>query len=77
MAHTSPLPAEPWKMRKLDPENNIEDRKDFYNQVYLNVLHQLIVNSITLSRYSKVIQGHMDDISFKCPVTESLVVDGP
>ena len=62
-------------MRELDLENNLDDQKN-YSQVHSKVLHQLIVNSITSSGYSKVVQGHMHEISFEYPVTGLLVVDG-
>ena len=43
----------------------------------MNVVHQFLVDSITATRYSNVIQGHEYEISFTCPVTGSIVVDGP
>ena len=46
-------------------------------QIDANVVHQLMVNSITATGYSNVIQGHEDEISYTCPVTGFIVVDGP
>ena len=71
------IPAPPWKMRSLDPENNLSDRDTFYSQVNSNVLHQLLTNSLTLSAYSKAIQGRLNLISFEDPDTGAIVVDGP
>ena len=77
LARDAPLPQGPYMMRQLDPENNMADRATFYKQVDANVVHQLLVNSITATGYSNVIQGHEDEISYTCPVTGSIVVDGP
>ena len=49
----------------------------FYKQVDADVVHQFLANSITATEYSNVLQGHEDEISFTCPVTGPIVVDGP
>ena len=77
LAHDAPLPDGPYAIRQLDSENNMADRVTFYKQVDANGVHQFLVNSITATGYSNVIQGHEDEISFTCPVTGSIVVDGP
>ena len=77
LAHNAALPQGPYVMQQLDPENSMADRATFYKQVDANVVHQLMVNSITATGYSNVIQGHEDEISYTCPVTGSIVVDGP
>ena len=71
------IPAAPWQMRPLDPENNLNDRDTFYSQVNSNVLHQLLVNCLTPSAYTKAVQGRLNLISFEDPDTGALVVDGP
>ena len=52
-------------------------RATFYKQVDVNVVHQFLPNSITTTGYSNVLQGHEDKMSFTCPFTGSIVVDGP
>ena len=64
-------------IRQLDPENDMADRATFHKQVDANVVHQFLVNSITATGYSNVIQGHEDEMGFTCPATGSIVVDGP
>ena len=58
LAHDAPLPAGPHAIRQLDLENDLADRATFYKQVDANVVHQFLVNSITATGYSNVIQGH-------------------
>ena len=77
LAHDEPLPDGLYLIRQLDPENNLADRTTFYKQVDANIVHQFLVNSITATRYSNVLQGHEDEISFMWSVTGSIVVDGP
>ena len=77
LAHDATLSAGPHEIRQFDPENDLADRAAFYKQVDVNVVHRFLVNSITVTGYSNVIQGHEDEISFTCPVTCSIVVDGP
>ena len=63
--------------RQLDSENNLTDRVTFCKKVDANVVRQFLVNSITATGYLHVLQGHEDETSFTCPVTGSIVVDGP
>ena len=49
----------------------------FYKQINANVVHQFLVNSLTATGYSNVLQGEEDEISFTCPVIGSIVVDRP
>ena len=73
----APLPPGPWTLTPLDPERNFNDRTRFYSQVHANVVHQLLINILTSTGYSKIIQGREDQISFHCPQTGSIIVDGP
>ena len=53
------------------------DCNKFYFQVHANIVHQLLVNSLTSTGYSKIIQGQEDQISFKCLFTGSIDVNSP
>ena len=55
LAHDAPLPQGPHVLRQLDPENKMADRATFYKQVDANVVHQLMVNSITATGYLNVL----------------------
>ena len=77
LAHDAPLPDGPYAIRHLDQENTMADCATFYKQADANVVLQFLVNSITAAGYSNIIQGHENEISFTCPVTGSIVVDGP
>ena len=39
LSHNAPLPAGPYVIRQLDPENDLADRASFYKQVDANVVH--------------------------------------
>ena len=62
LAHDARLAAGPHVTRQLDPENNCRDRAIFYKQVDANDVHQFLINSITATGCSNVLQGHKDEI---------------
>ena len=77
IADGDPIPAGPWTARVLDPENDLDDRATFYDQVHSNAVAELIKNTITPSGMAKILQGKLDDISFIDPVTAATIIDGP
>ena len=47
VAEADPIPARPFASRTLDPGNDVDDKKTFYNRVHAHALAKLLDNTLT------------------------------
>ena len=77
LANGDPIPGGAWTLRVLDPANVPDDKTTFYNRVDSNVSLELIKNSLSSTGWTRIIAGKQNLISYTCPNTGAIVVDGP
>ena len=76
IANGNPIPTATWNTRTLDPANNADDKKAFYDQVHSQVVAEWVKNVLTPKDYEKLLR-RKKDFAFHNASSGVEAYDGP